>query len=117
MLTSSVREHTFLNPTGLSATVFENMTDGKRYLAIRGTESSDLSDILTDVIDIGTLGTAEYQAQYAALSAKVGAWLDDGTLQSGFTVTGHSLGGFLATNLALDYSATCHIPISTMRRV
>ncbi len=99
------QEHTFLNPTGLSATVFENIADGKRYLAIRGTEIADLSDIATDIIDIGALGTAKHQDQYAALTAKVQAWLRDGTLQPGFTVTGHSLGGFLATNLALDYPA------------
>ena len=98
-------EHTFLNPTGLSATVFEN-DDGKRYLAIRGTESSFpelINDWATNIIDIGLLGTAEHQAQYAALSDKVQEWLDDGTLQSGFSVAGHSLGGFLATSLALEY--------------
>lgn len=99
------QEQTFLNPTGLSATVFEDVGTGKRYLAIRGTEPSDLSDIFTDIIDIGLLGTDKYQKQYAALSAQVQKWMDDGVLQSGFTVTGHSLGGFLATNLALNYSA------------
>ena len=31
--------------------------------------------------------------------------MDDNKLNSGFSVTGHSLGGFLATNLALKYSA------------
>lgn len=96
------QEHKILNPTGLSATVFENV-DGQRYLAIRGTQPSDLNDLITDVIDIGALGTAEFQAQYAALSAQVQTWLDDGVLQSGFTVAGHSLGGFLATNLALHF--------------
>ena len=91
--------------TGLSATVFENIADGKRYLAIRGTELTDPNDIATDLIDIGDLGTAEHQAQYAALSVQVQKWLNEGTLQPSFTVSGHSLGGFLATNLALDYSA------------
>ncbi|MDZ4184799.1 MAG: hypothetical protein U1D97_07460 [Desulfuromonadales bacterium] len=96
--------HEIVSSNGLSATVFENV-DGQRYLAVRGTEITDLNDIATDVIDIGALGTAEHQAQYSALSAQVQTWLDNGVLRSGFTVAGHSLGGFLATNLALDYLA------------
>jgi len=92
----------FTDPaTGLSATVFENVADGKRYLAIRGT--NDLNDIVTDFVDIAVLGTPERQAQYAALKDQVGAWLSDGTLTAGFTVTGHSLGGFLAGALLVDY--------------
>ncbi|MEW5797342.1 MAG: hypothetical protein AB1772_13435, partial [Candidatus Zixiibacteriota bacterium] len=101
------QEHTFLNPTGLSTTVFESVADGKRYLAIRGTESSFpewITDWATNIIDIGILGTAEHQAQYDALSRQVRKWLDDGILQPGFSVAGHSLGGFLATNLALEYA-------------
>ncbi|MCU7837981.1 MAG: hypothetical protein KZQ94_01230 [Candidatus Thiodiazotropha sp. (ex Troendleina suluensis)] len=97
------QEHTFLNPTGLSVTAFEHVETGEQVVAIRGTEPSDINDLVTDVIDIGTIGTTEKQAQYAALSAKVRNWLDNGTLQSGFDVTGHSLGGFLATNLSLEY--------------
>lgn len=95
---------TFLAPTGLSATLFEDASENQ-VVAIRGTELSDGWDLLTDLIDISLLGTAEHQEQYAALSAKVQEWLDTGTLQSGFSVTGHSLGGFLATNLAFEYSA------------
>ena len=98
------QEHTYLNPTGLSVTAFENVTTGEQVVAIRGTEPTDINDVLTDIIDIGFLGTAEKQSQYAALNAKVREWLGSGTLQSGFSVTGHSLGGFLATNLAIDYS-------------
>ena len=100
-------EHFFLNPTGLSATVFENSADGKRHLAIRGTESSSpewIADWATNIIDIGLLGTAEHQAQYDALSKQVRTWLDDGILQAGFSVAGHSLGGFLGTSLALEYA-------------
>jgi len=96
--------HEVVTSNGLSATVFENV-DGQRYLAARGTEITDLNDIATDVIDIGALGTAEHQAQYAALSAQVQTWLDNDVLLPGFTVAGHSLGGFLATNLALDIPA------------
>ncbi|MCU7837979.1 MAG: lipase family protein, partial [Candidatus Thiodiazotropha sp. (ex Troendleina suluensis)] len=97
------QEHTYLNPTGLSVTAFENVSTGEQVVAIRGTTITDINDIVTDVIDLIALGTSENQAQYAALSAKVQDWLDNGTLQSGFNVTGHSLGGFLATNLTFDY--------------
>ncbi|MDH4321351.1 MAG: hypothetical protein OEV73_07605, partial [Desulfobulbaceae bacterium] len=89
--------------TGLSVTIFEEVGTGKQVVAVRGTQ--DFLDIVTDFIDIGMLGTDEHQAQYKALSAQVRKWLDDGVLKSGFSVTGHSLGGFLATNLSLDYAA------------
>ncbi|MEW6427014.1 MAG: hypothetical protein AB1568_03140 [Thermodesulfobacteriota bacterium] len=95
------QEHVVANPTGVSATVFESVAEGKRYLAIRGT--NDLSDIVTDFVDIAVLGTPERQAQYAALKGQVGAWLSDGTLTAGFTISGHSLGGFLAGALLVDY--------------
>jgi len=98
------QEHTFLNHTGLSVTLFEN-SSGKQVVAIRGTEPTDPADLFTDAIDILVLGTSENQAQYAALSTKVQQWMDEGVLQSGFSVTGHSLGGFLATNLSLEYAA------------
>ncbi|MCM8857976.1 MAG: lipase family protein [Candidatus Thiodiazotropha sp.] len=97
------QEHTYLNPTGLSVTAFENVSTGEQVVAIRGTTITDINDIVTDVIDLIALGTSENQSQYTALSAKVRDWLDNGTLQSGFCVTGHSLGGFLATNLTFDY--------------
>jgi len=85
---------------GLSATVFADAV-GNKYLAIRGTE--DGYDLATDAIDIAILGTNKYQSQYASLKAKVTEWIGNGTLSSSFTVTGHSLGGFLATGLAADF--------------
>lgn len=89
---------------GLSATVFEEVATGQRYLAVRGTEGfSDPKDLWTDFIDIAVLGTPERQDQYAALRDQVAAWLSDGTLSPGFTVTGHSLGGFLSGALLVDY--------------
>jgi len=94
------QEQTFLNPTGLSVTLFEDGS-GNQVVAIRGT--NDLNDFVTDAIDIAILGTPEFQAQYDALSAQVKKWMADGTLQSGFTVTGHSLGGFLTQALAAEF--------------
>ena len=91
-------------PSGLSATVFEEVSTGTRYLAIRGTEASDLNDVWTDIVDIALFGTSERQAQYAALKSKVTQWQANGTLPSTFTVAGHSLGGFLAGALLVDFS-------------
>jgi len=89
--------------TGVSATVFQEITTGKRFLAIRGT--NDLNDLITDVVDIALLGTSAIQTQYTSLKTKVQTWLGDGTLPSSFTVSGHSLGGFLATALTADFAA------------
>lgn len=93
--------------TGLSATIFERLNEagnptGERHLAVRGTQLSDLNDVWTDFIDIGVLGTAEYQNQYTLLRDQVDLWLGS-QLPSGFTVSGHSLGGFLAGALTLDF--------------
>ncbi|SDE53638.1 hypothetical protein, partial [Desulfuromonas thiophila] len=73
------QEQTFLNPTGLSATVFESIADGKRYLAVRGTEITDLNDI---VADGGILlhGIPDQSAQYQALKSKVEQWQQTGVL-------------------------------------
>jgi Ca2+-binding RTX toxin-like protein len=88
--------------SGLSATVFEEVATGRRYLAIRGT--NDHADWLTNLVDIGVLGTPVRQAQYASLRAKVQEWLANDTLASGFSVSGHSLGGFLASALAIEFA-------------
>jgi pimeloyl-ACP methyl ester carboxylesterase len=81
-------------------------------LAIRGTD--DGYDLATDAIDVAVLGTTANQAQYTQLKAQVQAWIADGTLTSHlpdgstsdqFTVTGHSLGGFLATGIAADFAS------------
>jgi Ca2+-binding RTX toxin-like protein len=88
--------------TGLSVTLFQQVGgSGAQYLAVRGT--AGLADLWTDLVDIAILGTPERQAQYAALKAQVEAWLGDGTLAPGFTVAGHSLGGFLAGALLVDF--------------
>ena len=92
--------------SGLSVTVFEDLTNSKCYLSIRGTEPTDAGDIGTDLFIVFTGYEVNLSAQYRQLKAKVGEWLADGTLQPGFTVSGHSLGGFLATGLVADFSAS-----------
>ena len=87
---------------GLSVTVFTD-TSGNNYLAVRGTD--DLNDVLSDLVDIALLGSTLLQAQYTSLKAKVTEWIDNGILSSSFTVTGHSLGGFLATRLTAAFAA------------
>jgi hypothetical protein len=88
---------------GLSATVFKEVATGKHYLAIRGTD--DLDDVVTDLISIAIIGTPALQLQYSLLKIKVEQWLASGVLPSTFSVTGHSLGGFLATGVGADFSS------------
>ena len=97
------------NPSiGLSATVFELLDangnpTGQKTLAIRGTEPSTPTDLLTGLIDIYALGSTLLQPQHLDLQWKVQQWLNSGDLSPSFTVTGHSLGGFLATAITADY--------------
>ncbi|MDY0014279.1 MAG: hypothetical protein RBS40_15500 [Rhodocyclaceae bacterium] len=94
----------YTDSTGLSATVFED-GGGKKYLAIRGTEP-EANDLITD----GLLGLglpASLIPQFAALKAHLDTvWLADGGKLHGetFTVTGHSLGGFLAVGIAAQFA-------------
>ena len=81
-----------MTPTGLSATIFRNRNSGEVTLAIRGTD--DLTDLLTDVISIGVIGSTKYQSQYAALRSKVQEWLGNGKLSAGFSVGAIPLAGF-----------------------
>lgn len=90
--------------TGASATVFQAVSGGPKYLAIRGTEG-----VLDFVVDYFILnGVPSFlNPQYLALKTQVQAWLADPTVLQGqsFTVAGHSLGGYLAAGLVADFSA------------
>jgi Ca2+-binding RTX toxin-like protein len=81
--------------------VFEERTSGSRYLSIRGTDEG--IDLVTDLVNIGVIGAPLLHPQYLILREKVLQWLADGTLPRSFTVTGHSLGGFLATGLVAEF--------------
>ncbi|MEQ1815568.1 MAG: hypothetical protein ABL861_03700 [Nitrosomonas sp.] len=94
-----VAQHT--DATGLSATVFTD-TDNNTFLAVRGTELTDIRDFATGVFDIMLFGSTRLHPQYNSLKTKVTEWLGNGTLSPTFTVTGHSMGGFLATGLVDD---------------
>jgi hypothetical protein len=88
--------------TGLSATIFADIGSGKIFLAVRGTEADDIRDFATGVFDIMLFGSTQLHPQYSSLKAKVAEWLSNGTLPPVFTVTGHSMGGFLAVGLVDD---------------
>lgn len=102
-----VAQHT--DATGLSATIFATDTTGETFLAIRGTEEGNLRDLLTDLINITWLGDTTLQPQYISLKFKVAEWIESGVLPSNFTVTGHSLGGFLAAGLVAESVFADHI--------
>jgi pimeloyl-ACP methyl ester carboxylesterase len=92
--------------SGLSATVFSEVGGSGQYLAIRGTEFSDfLRDVIVSdgIIFVGYL--PELMPQYNAFKRQVASWLADGTLSGSFTVSGHSLGGYLASALMAEYPA------------
>ena len=93
----------YIDPlTGVSATVFESK-DGGKYLAIRGTELEG-KDLLADGILASALPSI-INPQYSMLQFKLNAWLNDPNVLQGqnFTVTGHSLGGYLAAAVKQNF--------------
>jgi Ca2+-binding RTX toxin-like protein len=84
--------------SGFFATLYSDRR-GKQIIAIRGTEPETLGDLLAG-LNIGVFGSAS--GQYADLKNFIAAQRANGNLNSSFTVTGHSLGGHLATLLQLD---------------
>ncbi|RCS56425.1 lipase family protein, partial [Parvibium lacunae] len=90
--------------TGVSATLFEEIATGKKYLAVRGTEFTNVPDLLADyVLSNGFPSTMNLQ--YQKLKQTIDTWTANGTIPINFTVTGHSLGGYLASALAIDYGS------------
>ncbi|MDD5385111.1 MAG: hypothetical protein PHG89_09570 [Gallionella sp.] len=90
--------------TGVSATVFQDAA-GKKYLAIRGTEPA-ASDLLADgLLALGI--PSSLNPQFNALKTQIDLWMNDPNMLQGqtFTVSGHSLGGYLAAAVKEQYSA------------
>jgi hypothetical protein len=97
----------YSDATGASATVFQN--GSQKCLAVRGTELVP-SDLLTDLtLALGV--PSKLNPQYVSLKAQVDKWMHDsqGTLSGTFTVSGHSLGGYLAAALKNDSAFSGHI--------
>jgi pimeloyl-ACP methyl ester carboxylesterase len=89
--------------TGFSAVLLQRKdangnATGEKVLAIAGTDPSSPTDIITDLVNVAYYGTVLGMPQYGSLesfySQLVSAGLLGATEQ--ITVTGHSLGGFLA---------------------
>lgn len=79
---------------GAYAVVFEDKMTAVRTLAIRGT--NELIDVLSDA-DLLLARPSNLNLQYRSLAPKVNEWLRDGVIGASTTVTGHLLGGYLAT--------------------
>lgn len=104
--TYSIAADTFVDPgTGLSATLFQKNVGGEKILAIRGTETDDLNDLLADGL-IGAGEAAGLSPQYRALQRYYLELTQQGKIGPNelITVTGHSLGGFLAQAFTVDYA-------------
>lgn len=93
----------YSDASGVGATIFQEIATGKKYLAIRGTEPG-LGDINADYIL--ALGFPSFlNPQFIQLRGVVQGWIDNGKLNSGFSITGHSLGGYLATAVGTWFGA------------
>jgi len=94
----------FTDPSsGVSATIFQK--GSQRYLAIRGTEPA-ANDILVDgILALGF--AAKLNPQFDALKTQIDKWLADSAMlkDQTFTVSGHSLGGYLAAAVKQQYGA------------
>ncbi len=103
----TVLSHLENGPSGFSATLFEKIeanADGShdKILAIRGTDGP--VDLLVDLVNVALAGSTTLNPQYIALRNYIGVLSADSNLlgTGNFTVTGHSLGGFLAQGLMAD---------------
>lgn len=81
--------------SGASATVFQAVSGGPKYLAIRGTDFG--LDFVVDYFIFNGVPSL-LNPQYQSLKIQVQAWLADPDVLQGqtFTAAGHSLGGYLA---------------------
>lgn len=62
-----------------------------------------------DLINIRWLDDTMLQPQNISLKFIVAEWIESGALPRSFTVTGHSLGGFLAAGLVAEPLIANHI--------
>ena len=104
-LTSASPGYTVLSQTsdsnGFSATLFLDNATGQKILAVRGT--NDFKDLAITNLGIALFGLAN---QYSNLEAYYQQLIAEGKLGANeiITLTGHSLGGLLVENFAVDYA-------------
>lgn len=92
----------FSGALGLSATVFQEISSGAHCVAIRGSQSP--GDFGANYI-LANGFPAQMNPQFTSLRDQINLWTANGVLPSIFTVTGHSLGGYLADAVALQFGA------------
>lgn len=95
------------DPSGFSAVLLQDVQSGEKVLAIRGTEGSQGgADYITDLVDIAA-GQLREMPQYVALDGFYQQLVSTGKLGSTerITVTGHSLGGFLAQGFTAQHGS------------
>ena len=97
--TWNVLQQSPLNGNGFSAVLLQNRTTGEKVLAIAGTNG--WADWITDLVNIALYGTVLGMPQYLSLESFYTQLVSSGKLGATeqITVTGHSLGGFLAPSL------------------
>ncbi|MGE3154314.1 MAG: calcium-binding protein [Nitrospiraceae bacterium] len=86
--------------TGFAATLFQRIGTNEKVLAIRGT--NDVVDLLLSDLQIGLFGLAD---QYVSLKNFYLQLTTEGKLlpTDNLTITGHSLGGYLAQAFTVDH--------------
>jgi hypothetical protein len=102
----SIAAETFIDSTsGLSATLFQRNGSAEKILAIRGTVLPELGGLIADgLIVVGE--AASLNPQYMALELFYLQLIQQGKLRPNdvVTVTGHSLGGYLAQAFTVDHA-------------
>lgn len=82
--------------SGFFASLYFNQSTNRYYLAFRGTEPNDTGDLITDIINGLRMLTHQY-LQSLILARSVQTALRSEAPGSSLTLTGHSLGGGLAS--------------------
>lgn len=103
--TWNVLQQSPLNGNGFSAVLLQNRTTGEKVLAIAGTNG--WADWITDLVNIALYGTVLGMPQYLSLESFFTQLVSSGKLGATeqITVTGHSLGGFLAQAFTARHSS------------
>ncbi|THJ10896.1 MAG: DUF2974 domain-containing protein, partial [Nitrospira sp. CG24C] len=104
----TVLDHHPDDGSGFSATLLQALDGnqqptGPKILAIRGTNGP--ADLLVDLVNVALAGSTTLNPQYIALRDYIREISDlpgAPLFEQNFTVTGHSLGGFLAQGLMAD---------------
>jgi hypothetical protein len=104
----SVLNHQPDTGSGFSATLFLDNTTNQKNLAIRGTNGP--ADILIDLVNVALIGSENLNPQYVDLKIYLSTLTAGNGPLAGqaFTLTGHSLGGFLAQALAKENPQVAH---------